>query len=112
MIITVTVNKCCAPQTVFPTDGPRVLLGPGESLTADFSAEQEEYLRASPGHYTVTEAKPVATQAANPIDLSAASAASVWKPPADWTVVIPTTVEPPKPAPKPRQPPRRRRGRH
>lgn len=98
MMLTVSVNKRCAPQTVFPVDGP-VVLGPGESLTAEFDEVQEAYIRACPGHYSIGPVDP------RPI------VGEDWQ----WTatdVVPPKAPTTPAPAPKPVQHRRRGRGRH
>lgn len=56
MILTVTVNANCAPQTVDTPDGP-AKLAPGESLTAEFTDAQVAYMLACPGHFTVSDVK-------------------------------------------------------
>lgn len=85
-MLTVTVLKTAAPQTVQTADGP-VKIAPGESVTAEFSEAQEAAIRAATGHFTIEAEKPAP------------------EPPK----VPQTTV----PAPKPHQQVRRRgRGRH
>jgi hypothetical protein len=54
MILTVTVHKHCAPQTLF-VEGATVRLPPGVPFTADFSAAQEAIIRACPGHFAVSQ---------------------------------------------------------
>lgn len=57
-MILVTIPKHCAPQTVTPIQGPRKL-APGASLAAEFDAAAIAYMKASPGHYVLSEpAKP------------------------------------------------------
>lgn len=56
-MLTVTVLKTAAPQTVQTADGP-VKIAPGESVTAEFSEAQEAAIRAAPGHFTVEAGKP------------------------------------------------------
>jgi hypothetical protein len=55
MILTITVRKTAAAQTVDTAKGP-VVVQPGETITAELDAAQAAAVRAAPGHFEVTKA--------------------------------------------------------